>query len=126
MLWPQRATARSELAPHSKPTTTSNSNGNQRYCRPRLFRGSGTYARIAVSGAIRSVMRPSGQLALLAVLLFAASGASVLQHASPPPSGWAIALLAAPAVLLGDAAHKWVMRRRRRRQLPLTTSDSSA
>jgi magnesium-transporting ATPase (P-type) len=52
------------------------------------------------------------EFALLAVLLFAAPVASVLQHASPPPTGWAIALLAAPAVLLGDAAHKLVLRRR--------------
>jgi magnesium-transporting ATPase (P-type) len=65
------------------------------------------------------------ELALLAVLLFVAPVASVLQQASPPPSGWAIALLAAPAVLVGDAVHKWVMRRRRRHLSP-TRSDSSA
>jgi hypothetical protein len=52
------------------------------------------------------------ELALLAALLFVAPVASVLQHASPPLSGWAIALLAAPAVLIGDAAYKWVTRRR--------------
>jgi calcium-translocating P-type ATPase len=51
------------------------------------------------------------ELALLAALLFIAPVASVLQHASPPLSGWALALMAAPAVLIADSIHKWFIRR---------------
>jgi magnesium-transporting ATPase (P-type) len=46
------------------------------------------------------------ELALLVVFVFVGPLATLLGQAPPPPLGWAVALLAAPAVLAVDAAHK--------------------
>jgi hypothetical protein len=46
------------------------------------------------------------ELALLAGFMFVDPLASLLGQAPPPALGWAVALLAAPAVLAADAAHK--------------------
>ena len=53
------------------------------------------------------------ELVLLVLLLFVPPVALLLQQTSPPLHGWAIALVAAPAVLLADAAHKRRLRRDR-------------
>jgi magnesium-transporting ATPase (P-type) len=47
------------------------------------------------------------------VVLLVAPIALVLGHASPPPAGWAVALLSAPLVLAVDAVDKRVRARRR-------------
>ena len=47
------------------------------------------------------------------VVLLVAPIAMVLGHASPPPAGWAVALLSAPLVLAVDALDKRVRARRR-------------
>ncbi len=47
------------------------------------------------------------------VVLLVAPIALVLGHASPPPAGWAVALLSAPLVLAVDALDKRVRARRR-------------
>ena len=54
------------------------------------------------------------ELMLLAAVLFVPPLARVLGHAPPPLSGWAIAALTAPAVLVADTLHKWFVRRRSR------------
>jgi magnesium-transporting ATPase (P-type) len=46
------------------------------------------------------------ELALLGLLLFLPPLANVLGHLPPPPAGWLVAGLAAPAVLAADALHK--------------------
>jgi calcium-translocating P-type ATPase len=46
------------------------------------------------------------ELALLALLLYLPLLANVLGHLPPPPAGWLVAGLAAPAVLAADALHK--------------------
>jgi magnesium-transporting ATPase (P-type) len=53
------------------------------------------------------------ELLALAGLLFVSPVASLLGHAPPPLWGWAVAVLAAPAVLAADALHKWVRARSR-------------
>jgi magnesium-transporting ATPase (P-type) len=50
----------------------------------------------------------------LAGFLLIPSLASLLDQAAPPPAGFAVAVLAAPAVLLADALHKRLRRRRLR------------
>jgi magnesium-transporting ATPase (P-type) len=50
------------------------------------------------------------ELALLAGFLFVGPLATLLGQAPPPPLGWAVAVLAAPAVLAADAAHKRLAR----------------
>ena len=55
-----------------------------------------------------------GELAVLAVCLFVPYLATLLGQAPPPPLGLALALLAAPAVLLADWIHKAVRARLRR------------
>jgi magnesium-transporting ATPase (P-type) len=59
---------------------------------------------------------PAGATELLFsfVVLFVAPVALVLGHASPPPAGWAVALLSAPLVLAVDWLYK---RARTRRQM---------
>lgn len=52
------------------------------------------------------------ELLALAGFLFVGPVASLLGHAPPPLWGWAVAALAAPAVLLADAVHKAARRRR--------------
>ncbi|MFN0070329.1 MAG: cation-translocating P-type ATPase [Chloroflexota bacterium] len=47
------------------------------------------------------------QFLLLGLFLFFSPLAELLTHASPPPIGWAFALLAPVAVIAVDAAHKW-------------------
>jgi magnesium-transporting ATPase (P-type) len=46
------------------------------------------------------------ELLLLGLLVFLEPLASLLGQAAPPAVGWVVAALAAPAVLLADAAHK--------------------
>ncbi|MFN8523866.1 MAG: cation-transporting P-type ATPase [Chloroflexota bacterium] len=46
------------------------------------------------------------ELGLLLVLLYVDPIAAVVGHAGPSPLGWAMALLAAPAVVLADTVHK--------------------
>jgi calcium-translocating P-type ATPase len=46
------------------------------------------------------------ELAALGVFLGVAPVAAVLGHAPPPPAGWAVALLAVPAVFVADYLHK--------------------
>jgi Cation transporting ATPase, C-terminus len=46
------------------------------------------------------------ELALLVGFVFVAPLAALLGHPPPPAAGWAVALLAAPAVLAVDAVHK--------------------
>jgi magnesium-transporting ATPase (P-type) len=53
------------------------------------------------------------QIVLLFGFLYIPPVASTLGHAPPPAEGWAIALLAAPALLGADAAQKWIRARRR-------------
>ena len=53
------------------------------------------------------------ELALLGVFLAVPAIADVLDHAVPPWPGFAVALLAAPAVLAADALQKHVLRHRR-------------
>jgi magnesium-transporting ATPase (P-type) len=54
--------------------------------------------------------------AMLAAFLFVPTLADLLDQAPPMGAGWAVALLAAPAVLAADAVQKRWIRRRRRRQ----------
>jgi magnesium-transporting ATPase (P-type) len=54
------------------------------------------------------------ELLLLALLLFLDPLASLLGQAPPTAIGWLVAALAAPAVLLADAAHKHLMALSRR------------
>jgi magnesium-transporting ATPase (P-type) len=54
------------------------------------------------------------EILLLGLLLFLEPAAALLGQAPPTPLGWLIAALAAPAVLLADAAHKHLMVVRRR------------
>jgi hypothetical protein len=53
------------------------------------------------------------ELCFLGVFLLVPAVASILDHAAPPLAGFAVALLAAPAVLLVDALHKRARMRRR-------------
>jgi hypothetical protein len=53
------------------------------------------------------------ELAFLCAFLLIGPVASILDHAAPPAAGLAVALLAAPAVLLVDALHKRSRARRR-------------
>jgi hypothetical protein len=46
------------------------------------------------------------ELALLVGFVYIAPLAALLGQAPPPALGWAVALLAAPAVLAADALHK--------------------
>lgn len=85
--------------------------------------------QVANAFACRSTVRPAwkvgwttnrlllgaigAELAMLAGFLFIAPLASVLGQAPPPLIGWAVALLAMPAVLLADTVQKIVVRRRR-------------
>jgi magnesium-transporting ATPase (P-type) len=64
------------------------------------------------------------ELAILAGFLLIPPVASVLDHAPPPAAGFGVAVLAAPAVLAADAAHKRSRARRRRHRdaEPSTTS----
>jgi calcium-translocating P-type ATPase len=55
------------------------------------------------------------ELGFLCAVLLIPPIASVLDHAPPPPAGLAVALLAAPAVLLADFLHKRSRARRRER-----------
>ncbi|MCZ7528700.1 MAG: cation-transporting P-type ATPase [Acidimicrobiia bacterium] len=50
------------------------------------------------------------ELAVAGACLFVPGIADVLDHAAPPLAGWAVALLAAPAVLGADALDKWARR----------------
>jgi hypothetical protein len=52
------------------------------------------------------------QLAMLAAFLYVAPIADLLDQAPPTPAGFAVALLAVPAVLAADAAQKAVSRAR--------------
>jgi hypothetical protein len=54
------------------------------------------------------------EILLLGLLLFLEPLASLLGQAPPTSLGWLVAVLAAPAVLLADAAHKHVLGVRRR------------
>jgi hypothetical protein len=54
------------------------------------------------------------EILLLGLLLFLEPLASLLGQAPPTAIGWVVAMLAAPAVLLADAAHKRVLGLRRR------------
>jgi magnesium-transporting ATPase (P-type) len=54
------------------------------------------------------------EILLLGLLLFLEPVAALLGQAPPTPLGWLVAALAAPAVLLADAAHKHLMVVRRR------------
>ena len=54
------------------------------------------------------------ELAILAVCLFLPFLATLLGQAPPPPLGFLLALLAAPAVLLADWIHKAARARLRR------------
>jgi magnesium-transporting ATPase (P-type) len=55
--------------------------------------------------------------AMLAAFLFVPPLADLLDQAPPTGAGWAVAVLAAPAVLVADAVQKrWIWRGRRRRQ----------
>jgi Cation transporting ATPase, C-terminus len=56
------------------------------------------------------------ELLALAGFLLIPSVASLLDQAPPPPAGFAVAILAAPALLAADAAHKRVRRIRRERR----------
>jgi calcium-translocating P-type ATPase len=53
----------------------------------------------------------------LSVFLFVPPVASLLGHAPPPLWGWAVATTAVPAVLVADALHKWIRRRKANEQL---------
>jgi magnesium-transporting ATPase (P-type) len=53
------------------------------------------------------------EILLLVLLLFLEPLASLLGQAPPPAIGWVVAMLAAPAVLLADAAHKHLISVRR-------------
>jgi hypothetical protein len=53
------------------------------------------------------------ELGFLCSVLLIGPVASILDHAPPPSAGVAVALLAAPAVLLVDALHKRSRARRR-------------
>ena len=61
------------------------------------------------------------EILLLGLLLFVEPLASLLGQAPPTALGWVVAALAAPAVLLADAAHKREMAARR----PSRSSQSS-
>ncbi len=54
------------------------------------------------------------ELVALGVFLFFPPLADVLKHAPPSAAGFAVAVLAAPAVLLADAVQKAVIVRRQR------------
>jgi hypothetical protein len=56
----------------------------------------------------------AAELVFLGAFLLVPPVASLLDHAAPPVAGLAVALLAAPAVLLVDALHKRARARRRR------------
>ncbi len=60
----------------------------------------------------------------LAGFLLIPSLASLLDQAPPPLAGFVVAVLAAPAVLVADAVHKWV-RARRRNQLSAETASAT-
>ena len=58
------------------------------------------------------------EILLLGLMLYVEPVATLLGQAAPTALGWAIAALAAPAVLLADAAHKHVMAISRRTRSP--------
>jgi hypothetical protein len=58
----------------------------------------------------------------LAAFLLIPSLASLLDQAFPPLAGFAVAVLAAPAVLIADAVHKRVRARRRRNNFSTSTA----
>jgi magnesium-transporting ATPase (P-type) len=64
------------------------------------------------------------ELAMLGGFLFVAPVADLLDHAAPSWVGFAVALLAVPAVLVADAAQKAVIRRKRPPEGPAETANS--
>ena len=65
------------------------------------------------------------ELVALAAFLLVPAVADLLDHAPPPALALLVAAMAAPAVLVADAAHKAVRARRRRRELPAGYLDSA-
>ena len=76
------------------------------------FHGSPPYHRSHVSLRGLQSIAIGVEIVLLASFLLFPPLAGLLGQGPPPPAGWLIAALAAPAVLAADLGHKrWVKRR---------------